>query len=231
MARVTLVERQSRRLPLSGEGERCSRRPWRRNICLEAGLFYGTGRHLHRFADVCPSQLLMMSVVNKKAYCHQNGCCTTSRSAAASPLFALDRQRLSLCTREGWILAAASWNTPRCVFNYPTASGGEYTSTQIQSDSERRRIGCYVTNKIQPNCCHRVLTHRLICGFSGPFNLLLLFEVCIISWPAKIWIVEWEQFFFLPHTQPNITSSEQNEGTLRKVWRFLQCLNFVKATI
>jgi len=81
VTRVTLVEKQSRRLPLSG-GERCSRRPWRRNICLEAGLFYCIGRQLHRFVDVWPSQLLM-SVINKKAYCHQNECCcTTSRSCS-----------------------------------------------------------------------------------------------------------------------------------------------------
>jgi hypothetical protein len=96
---------------------------------------------------------------------------------AASPLFTQDGQRFALCTREGWILAADGWDAPRCVFNYPAVSGGGNIITQIQSDAEGRRVGCYVTSKIQPNCCHRVLAHRLIYSFLGLLNLLLLFEV------------------------------------------------------
>lgn len=83
-ARVTLVKTQSRRIPLSGEGERCSRRPGRRNICLEAGLFYGTGRQCTGSPMPARASLLMMSVINKNAHCHQNGCCCTTPRSCSS---------------------------------------------------------------------------------------------------------------------------------------------------
>jgi hypothetical protein len=65
--------------------------------------------------------------------------------AAASPLFTQDGQRFALCTREGWILAAASWNASRCVFNYSAVSGRGNISTQIQSAAEGRSVAALPT--------------------------------------------------------------------------------------